>query len=96
MTPSAGQSNIPVQDAEPMHGISGNARPMFTEAEQRIIAKGNEVATKVAEIEREEYQVKLQQQATAQRWERTQQREDHSKRMLQESQQVQHELTKKR
>ena len=92
MTPSAGQNNFPSQDAEPMHGNGGYARPMFTEAEQRIVAKGIEVATKAAEIERAEYQVKLQQQATAQSWERTQQRENHSKRMLQESQQVQHEL----
>ena len=55
VTPSASQSNIPVQDAEPMHGRSGYARPVFTEAEQRIIAKGKEVATKAAEIERAEY-----------------------------------------
>ena len=92
VTPSVGQNSFPIRDAEPMHGSSGYARPIFSEAEQRIIDKGKEVAIKAAEIERAEYQIRLQQQATAQSWERTQQREDHSKRMLQETQQVQHEL----
>ena len=92
MTPSAGQNSFGLENVESVPGGSGFARPLFTEAEQKIIEQCEEVAVKAAEIERAEHQIKLQQQATAQSWERTQQREHTSKAMLQQSQSVQGEL----
>lgn len=96
VTMSAGQGDVrqslPTHGAEPMPRSSGTTRPIFTEAEQKIIEKGKEVAQKAVEVERAEYQVKLQQQATTESWNRTQQREEASKRMLLHGQQVQQEL----
>ena len=61
-------------------------RPILREAEQRIIQKGAEVAEKAAEMQRAEHALLMQQQASAQSWERTQQREEASKRLLMQSQ----------
>ena len=81
-----------VMQAESPPSSSGLPRPMFREAEAKIIQKGREVAEKAVEVQKLEHQVKLQQEAAAQSWERTQQREEASQRMFEQGRQAQREV----
>ena len=89
------EHGIPIPEvmrAESLASSSGLPRPLFREAEAKIIQKGREVAEKVVEVQKMEHQAKLQQEATAQSWERTQQREEASNRMFEQGKQVQREV----
>jgi len=73
-------------------GSSESRKKMFTDAEKRIVEKGLEVAAKAAELQKAEHEMKLMQQASMASWERTQQREEASKRMLIQGQRTQLEI----
>ena len=81
-------SPVPIRGGSVADTDSGEefVRPVFSQAEQRIIDKGREVAEKAAEVQKAEYQVKLQQEAASQSWQKTQQREEASRRMFMQSQ----------
>ena len=66
----------------------GQVRPEFSEAEQKILHKGWEVAEQPEEVGRAEHAVEQQRQATMGTWKRTEQREEASRRLMLQRQQT--------